>query len=59
MESSKIITTKTESQDASTTISIDIWQKIVKSQRKKKKPESATSTTKWDILQRITGQNKR
>ena len=45
--------------DISIVISINIWQKIAKNQRKKRRLESATSAIKWDILQRTIGQDRR
>jgi len=44
--SPKTIIIKTRSLDALTAISINIWQRIVRSQRKKKKLGNAISATK-------------
>jgi len=46
LESSKIITTKTESLNTLTAMYTDIWQRIAESQRKKKKLGSDTDITK-------------
>ena len=46
LESSKTITTRTGSLNALTTMYTDTWQRIAKSQRKKKKLESGTDITK-------------
>ena len=50
LESSKTITTRTESLNALTAVYTDIWQRIAESQRKKKKLGSGTDITKQDIL---------
>jgi len=46
LESSKTITTRTESLNALTAVYTDIWQRIAESQRKKKKLGSGTDITK-------------
>ena len=51
--------TKIGSLDASIAMSMDIWQRIVRSQQKEKKPKSVTRAIKWDILQRTAGQDRR
>ena len=46
LESPKIITTRMGSLDASTAMFMNIWQRIARSQRQKRRLESATSATK-------------
>ena len=49
--------TKMGNLDASIATYIDIWQRIARSQRKKRKLESARNITKQDTLQKTAGKN--
>ena len=59
LESPNITIKKIGSLYDSIAMSMDIWQRVIRSQQKKKKPESVTSAIKQNILQRTIGQNRR
>jgi len=55
----KTIMTKIGSLDDLIVMSMDIWQRIAGSQKKRRKLGSVTSAIKWDTLQRIEAYKKK
>ena len=57
--SPNITMTKMENLNVSIVMYTDTWQRIVESQRRRKKPESATNVIKQNTSQKTAGQNRR